>query len=89
MVFGKTAYVLEQVKDGLKDPDGTILYEPANQNLRIPKEMDQIAELANFYSPAIKTVSEKTQSDCRNGSGCALGKPAWNGNEAAFKNSRI
>ncbi len=49
MIFGKTAYVLEQVKDGLKDPDGTILYEPANQNLRIPKEMDQIAELANFY----------------------------------------
>lgn len=49
MVFGKTTYVLEQVKDGLKDPDGTILYAPANQNLRIPKEMDEIAELANFY----------------------------------------
>lgn len=49
MFFGKTNYVLEQVPDGLKDPDGTILYPADAQNLRIPKEMDRIADLANYY----------------------------------------
>ncbi|MDZ4837014.1 MAG: hypothetical protein SGJ27_24795 [Candidatus Melainabacteria bacterium] len=49
MAFGKTSYILEQVEDGLKDQDGTILYEPDNKNLKIPKEMERIADLANYY----------------------------------------
>lgn len=49
LVLGKASYVLEQVDEGLKDPDGTILYPEDGQNVRIPKAMDRIAELANFY----------------------------------------
>ncbi len=49
MAFGKSSYVLEQVDGGIKDPDGTILYDSEGQNLKIPKEMDRLADLANFY----------------------------------------
>lgn len=47
--YGKRSYVLEQIEEGFRDPDGTVLYDPDSRSLAITKDMKRIADLANYY----------------------------------------
>jgi tetratricopeptide (TPR) repeat protein len=63
MMFGKTNYILEQVPEGFKDPDGTILYAEDSKNLRITNDMQNIADLANYYYSRHQSRYPKKRKD--------------------------
>jgi len=63
LMFGKNNYIVEQVGDGFRDPEGTILYPEDSKDLRIPKEMDRIADLANYYYSRHQSRYPKKRAD--------------------------
>lgn len=63
MMFGKSNYVVEEVQEGFRDQDGTILYAEDSRNLRITTDMQNIADLANYYYSRHQSQYPKKRKD--------------------------
>jgi tetratricopeptide (TPR) repeat protein len=63
MMFGKNNYIVEEVQKGFRDKDGTILYAEDSKNLRITTDMQNIADLANYYYSRHQSQYPKKRKD--------------------------
>lgn len=63
VAFGQTSYLVEQIGEGFKDPDGTVLYPEDSKNLRIVTDMQNIADLANYYYSRHSSQYPKKRKD--------------------------
>lgn len=63
MVFSKNNYIVEEVQEGFRDQDGTVLYNEDSRNLRITTDMQNIADLANYYYSRHQSQYPKKRKD--------------------------